>query len=74
MTNYPTVIFLQRSFFMHIREVEGDLPNTVNPSVVRTRRYLTGASSKRRRDIAGCFEIQNDSGLPQGNRASVVVN
>jgi hypothetical protein len=26
---------------MHIREVAGDTPNTVNTSVVRTRRYLT---------------------------------
>jgi integrase len=34
--------FLQGSYFKHIREVEGATPNTVNPSVVRTRRYLTG--------------------------------
>ena len=27
---------------MHIRAVGGETPNTVNPSVVRTRRYLTG--------------------------------
>jgi integrase len=27
---------------MHIRAVGGKTPNTVNPSVVRTRRYLTG--------------------------------
>jgi integrase len=27
---------------MRIREVEGATPNTVNPSVTRTRRYLTG--------------------------------
>ena len=27
---------------MHIRPVGGETPNTVNPSVVRTRRYLTG--------------------------------
>ena len=27
---------------MHIREVTGETPNTVNASVARTRRYLTG--------------------------------
>ena len=27
---------------MHIRDVAGATPNTVNTSVVRTRRYLTG--------------------------------
>jgi hypothetical protein len=27
---------------MHIRDLEGETPNTVNTSVVRTRRYLTG--------------------------------
>jgi integrase len=27
---------------MHIRSVQGKTPNTVNTSVVRTRRYLTG--------------------------------
>ena len=27
---------------MHIHEVAGETPNTVNASVTRTRRYLTG--------------------------------
>ena len=27
---------------MHIREAAGETPNTVNASVTRTRRYLTG--------------------------------
>src|SRR5258708_18536153 len=27
---------------MHIREATGETPNTVNASVTRTRRYLTG--------------------------------
>jgi site-specific recombinase XerD len=30
------------AYFMHIRTVRGETPNTVNTSVVRTRRYLTG--------------------------------
>jgi hypothetical protein len=38
----PAVNFLQGSYFMHIRAVCGETPNTVNPLVVRTRRYLTG--------------------------------
>ena len=33
---------MQRGFSMHIRDVAGATPNTVNTSVVRTRRYLTG--------------------------------
>src|SRR5262249_60499725 len=40
--NYPAVNFLQRGFSMHICDVAGATPNTVNTSVVRTRRYLTG--------------------------------
>ena len=32
---------------MHIRVVAGDTPNTVNTSVVRTRRYLTGREVER---------------------------
>src|SRR5207237_440378 len=40
--HFPAVNFLQGSYFMHIRPVGGETPNTVNPSVVRTRRYLTG--------------------------------
>jgi integrase len=39
---FPPVNFLQGSYFVHIRAVGGETPNTVNPSVVRTRRYLTG--------------------------------
>jgi integrase len=42
ITHYPSVNLLQGSYFMHIRAVAGETPNTVNPSVVRTRRYLTG--------------------------------
>src|SRR5262249_52925803 len=34
--------FRQGGFFMHIRDGDGETPNTVNPSVVRARRYLTG--------------------------------
>src|SRR5215510_57669 len=30
------------AYFMHIRTVHGETPNTVNTSVARTRRYLTG--------------------------------
>src|SRR5215813_10580573 len=33
---------MQRGFSMHICDVAGATPNTVNTSVVRTRRYLTG--------------------------------
>ena len=40
--HFPTVNFLQGSYFMHIHAVAGETPNTVNTSVVRTRRYLTG--------------------------------
>jgi integrase len=40
--HYPAVNFLQRGFSMHIRDIDGETPNTVNTSVVRTRRYLTG--------------------------------
>jgi integrase len=42
MIYFPTVNFLQGSDFMHIRAVGRETPNTVNPSVARTRRYLTG--------------------------------
>jgi integrase len=42
MFHFPTVNFLQGSYFMHIRAVGRETSNTVNPSVVRTRRYLTG--------------------------------
>src|SRR5262249_24441582 len=44
---YPSVNFLQGSYFMHIRDVAGDTPNTVNTSVVRTRRYLIGREVER---------------------------
>jgi integrase len=41
--HFPTVSnFLQESYFMHFRAVGRETPNTVNTSVVRTRRYLTG--------------------------------
>jgi hypothetical protein len=39
---FPTVSFLQGPYFVHIHTVHGETPNTVNTSVVRTRRYLTG--------------------------------
>jgi integrase len=42
IAHYPSVSFLQGSYFMHLRHIAGETPNTVNPSVVRTRRYLTG--------------------------------
>jgi integrase len=32
---------------MHIHDAAGDTPNTVNTSVVRTRRYLTGREVER---------------------------
>src|SRR5262249_38749404 len=47
ITHYPAVNFLQRGYFMHIREVAGATPNTVNTSVVRTRRYLTSREVER---------------------------
>jgi integrase len=40
--DYPSVSFLQGSDFMHICAGAGKTPTTVNTSVVRTRRYLTG--------------------------------
>jgi phage gp16-like protein len=42
IAHYPSVDFQQRGKSMHIREVAGEAPNTVNASVTRTRRYLTG--------------------------------
>src|SRR5947208_8898363 len=37
---------------MHIRPVGGETPNTVNPSVVRTRRYLSGRQVEKLREAA----------------------
>src|SRR5262245_58502993 len=37
---------------MHIRDVAGDTPNTVNTSVVRTRRYLTGREVEKLMEAA----------------------
>jgi integrase len=42
IAHYPSVSLLQGSYFMHICDVAGATPDTVNTSVVRTRRYLTG--------------------------------
>src|SRR5262245_12561039 len=37
---------------MHIRTVHGETPNTVNTSVVRTRRYLTGREVEKLMEAA----------------------
>src|SRR5256886_17188413 len=37
---------------MHIRTVHGETPNTVNTSVVRTRRYLTAREVKKLTEAA----------------------
>jgi hypothetical protein len=37
---------------MHIRTVHGETPNTVNTSVVRTRRYLTGREVEKLMETA----------------------
>jgi hypothetical protein len=52
ITRFPTVNFLQGSYFMHIRDVGGDTPNTVNTSVIRTRRYLTGREVEKLMEAA----------------------
>src|SRR5262245_47568135 len=40
------------AYFMHIRTVHGETPNTVNTSVVRTRRYLTGREVEKLMEAA----------------------
>src|SRR5262249_49581606 len=40
------------AYFMHIRTVHGKTPNTVNTSVVRTRRYLTGREVEKLMEAA----------------------
>src|SRR5262249_5083737 len=45
--NYPSVDFQQRGKSMHMRTADGEAPNTVNASVARTRRYLTGREVER---------------------------
>jgi hypothetical protein len=47
IAHYPAVNFLQRGFSMYIHDLAGDTPNTVNTSVTRTRRYLTGREVER---------------------------
>jgi hypothetical protein len=39
---------------MHIRTVAGDTPNTVNTSVVRTRRYLTNREVETDQRLRRC--------------------
>jgi hypothetical protein len=43
---YPSVSFLRGSDFMRICAGAGKTPTTVNTSVGRTRRYLTGRESR----------------------------
>src|SRR5262249_19775344 len=50
--HYPSVNFLQGSYFVHIHGVAGDTPNTVNTSVVRTKRYLTGREVEKLMEAA----------------------
>src|SRR5262245_37001052 len=50
--NYPSVDLLQGRYFMHIRAVEGKTPSTVNTSVARTRRYLTGREVEKLMEAA----------------------
>jgi integrase len=50
--HYPAVNSLQRGFFMHKREVNGATPNTVNTSVVPTRRYLTNREVEKLMEAA----------------------
>src|SRR6516225_4307003 len=52
MAHYPSDDFMQRGFSMHIRDVAGATPNTVNTSVVRTRRYLTGREVEKLTEAA----------------------
>src|SRR5437762_4410107 len=51
---------------MHIRAVGGETPNTVNPSVVRTRRYLTG------REVEKLIEAARDRGR-YGHRDATMI-
>src|SRR5262245_39765573 len=43
---FPTVQFLQGGYFIHIRTVHGETPNTVNTSVVHTRRSPASAAGR----------------------------
>jgi len=50
--HYSSVGLLQGRYFMHIRAVEGKTPSTVNTSVARTRRYLTGREVEKLMEAA----------------------
>ena len=43
---------MRLAYFMHIRTVHGETPNTVNTSVVCTRRYLTGREVEKLMEAA----------------------
>jgi actin-related protein len=65
---FPAVNFLRGSYFMHIRAVGGETPNTVNPSVVRTRRYLPGEEVMARK-----WEYRvTEPNLPRGAKSPVM--
>src|SRR5262245_66530057 len=68
---YPSDNFMQRGFSMHIRDVVGATPNTVNTSVVRTRRYLTGREVEKLIEVArkhGRYGPALDAGAQVGHR------
>src|SRR5215813_13422017 len=48
----PSVSLLQGRYFVHIRAVDGKTPSTVNTSVARTRRYLTGREVEKLMEAA----------------------
>jgi hypothetical protein len=49
---YPAVHFSRGAISVDIDSTDGVSPNTVNPSVARTRRYLTHPSSASENSVA----------------------